>query len=182
LGDPGRRRLQKAAAAWTATSASIKTTGASIDGLRAQIALSVVTLTTLRATWIANRKATISALSLLCNGSATMIEAFGADVFTHTVGGAILVPGGLSTMPGLNAGTIDFMFDDTINRYGFVIQFATNTADATTYSPQIPCHEGFFSLDGQTSAATLHFRAAAVDPTQKFHMTDWSPWVAGTVR
>ena len=180
-GTPAAADLQKAAAAWTTTSSSIKTTGGTIDGLRAQIALQVVTLTTLRATWLANRKATISALSLLCNGSATMIQSFGADVFAHTLGGAILVPGGLSTMPGLNAGTIDFMFDDTVNRYGFVIQFATNTADATTYSPQIPCHEGFFSLDGQTSAATLHFRAAAVDPTQKFHMTDWSPWVAGTV-
>jgi hypothetical protein len=124
----------------------------------------------------------ISALSLFCNGSAATIKAFGADVFTHTVGGAIGVPTGLSTMPGLNAGTIDFMFDDTQNRYGFVVQFASNPADPTTLSPQIPCHEGFFSLDGQTSGATLHFRAAAVDPTQKLHVTDWSPWVAGTVR
>jgi hypothetical protein len=174
--------LQKASAAWVATTTSMKTTSASIDGLRAQIAQLVVQLNTLRGTWIGNRKATISALSLYCNGSAKMIEGFGADIFTHTVGGAILVPGGLSTMPGLNAGTVDFMFDDTVNRYGFVVQFATNTADPTTFSPQIPCHQGFFSLDGQTSGATIQFRAAAVDPTQRFHMTAWSPWVAGTVR
>jgi hypothetical protein len=173
--------LQKSAAAWTATTAAMKTTITSIDGLRAQVAQLIVTLNTQRGTWIANRKATISALSLYCNGSAKMIEGFGADVFTHTVGGTILVPSGLSTMPGVNAGTVDFMFDDTVNRYGFVVQFATNIADPTTYSPQIPCHQGFFSLDGQTSGATLQFRAAAVDPTQRFHMTGWSPWVAGTV-
>jgi hypothetical protein len=173
--------LQKACAAWTATTTSIQTTGTTIEGFRAQMALAVVGMNTLRATWIANRKAVISALSLFCNGSAATINAFGADVFTHTVGGAILVPGGLSTMPGTSAGTVDFMFDDSVNRYGFVVQFASNTSDPTTFSPQIPCHEGFFSLDGQTSGATLHFRAAAVDPTQKLHVTDWSPWIAGTV-
>jgi hypothetical protein len=38
-----------------------------------------------------------------------------------------------------------------------------------------------FTLTGQVSAATLHFRIAAIDPSQPGHMTAFSGWVAGTV-
>jgi hypothetical protein len=43
------------------------------------------------------------------------------------------------------------------------------------------CSASSFTLTGQTSGATLHFRIAAIDPSQPGHMTTWSAWVAGTV-
>jgi hypothetical protein len=66
--------------------------------------------------------------------------------------------------------------------YGFMVQWATDTADATTYSATIPCHAASYTLPGQASGATLHFRIAAIDPSQATHMSAWGAWVAGTAR
>jgi hypothetical protein len=130
---------------------------------------------------LAGRKHTIGAVNVFCAGSAQLIESFGFDEFVKAPADAdITVPTDIITSPGANLGEVDVAWDG-VDRHGFMLQWATDPANPATFSQGIPCTVPNFTLTGQTSAATLHFRIAAIDPSQPGHVTAFSGWVAGTV-
>jgi hypothetical protein len=66
-------------------------------------------------------------------------------------------------------------------RRGFVVQHATDTANATTYSPQALCSKTKYTLENLPSGSVVHFRVAAADARAASGMSPWSDWVAAMV-
>jgi len=65
--------------------------------------------------------------------------------------------------------------------YGYMVQFATDPANAATYSKPAMSKRARFPLPGQTLGAVLHARVLALDPALPLGQTDWSVWVPVTV-
>jgi hypothetical protein len=174
--------VQNAANGWLATNALLAANVTLIGSLREQLFEAVGASRGLRVAWTAGRKHTLAAVNVFCAGSASMIEQFGCDELVKSaVGGEIVVPTDIVTSPGVNLGEMDLAWDEGLDRHGFMVQYASDPTNATTYVGPIPCTVPSFTLTGQTSGATMHARVAAIDPTQPGHMTAWSLWVAGTV-
>jgi len=130
--------------------------------------------------WVAGRKHVLGAINVFCAGDAGLIEGFGLDQLVKSASDAeITVPTDIITSPGENLGEAAVAWDG-VDRNGFILQWASDQTNAATYSTLIPCTASSFTLTGQTSGATVHFRIAAIDPSQPGHMTAWSAWVAGT--
>jgi len=171
--------VQASATAWATVTASLTANDVVITGLREQLTDAVGVQVTLRGKWLAARKHVLSTVGVFCAGSVELIEGLGFEVLTHAVQ-EITALTSIVTTPGSSAGEVDASWDETVNRHGFMLQHASDPANAATYSPFIPCTVGSFTLGGQVSAATVYFRVAAIDPSQPTHLTAWSPWVAGT--
>jgi len=173
--------VQSAANGWAQTNTALSSNVDTIEGLREQLATAVGNQRTLRLKWLAGRKHTIGAVNVFCAGSAQLVEAFGFDEYVKAPADVtITVPGDIITSPGASPGEVDVAWDG-VDRHGFMLQWAADPANPATFSQVIPCTVPNFTLTGQTSAATLHFRIAAIDPSQPGHMTAFSGWVAGTV-
>jgi hypothetical protein len=65
---------------------------------------------------------------------------------------------------------------------GFVLQYAMDPSNPTTLSTPVSMTRTKYTLDGQPSGSTVHFRVAAMDSTETSGHGPWSAWVAGTVR
>ncbi len=173
--------VQSAANGWLSITTALSTNLLAIGSLREQLAAAILLQRGLRTKWVAGRKHVIGAVNVFCAGSASLIASLGFDEFVKSAADAeITIPSDIITSPGADLGEVDVAWDG-VDRHGFMIQWATDVTNATTYSAMIPCTVASFTLTGQTSAATLHFRIAAIDPSQPSHMTAWSAWVAGTV-
>jgi hypothetical protein len=173
--------VQSAASAWAATTDQMDTNGKQIAKLHSDLATATSLQTTLRMKWLSGRKHTITSVGVFASGDPTIITDLAFTVLTRAaVGSEITVPTGIVTSPGTVQGEVLFAWDEGSNRHGFMVQHATNPADPTTYSATIPCTAPSFTLDGQTPGAVVHIRVASIDPALKSHVTDWSPWVAGT--
>ncbi len=61
------------------------------------------------------------------------------------------------------------------------MQWATNPADATTYSQPAVVSQRKFVLIGQTIGAVLSVRVRVIDAKLPAGYTDWTTWVAVTV-
>jgi hypothetical protein len=70
-----------------------------------------------------------------------------------------------------------FRWDPTPGAKGYVLQHATNPADATTYSAELPISDSKFWLTGQTRGATISFRVLACDARLPGGRTAYTAWV-----
>jgi hypothetical protein len=175
--------VQSAANAWDATTTAMETNNSAIGKLRSDLSAAVTLQVSLRNKWTAGRKHTISAVNAFGGGDATILTDMGFDLLTHTSAGLeIGTPTGIVTSPGESQGEINLAWELGGNRHGFMVQHTTNPADPTTFSTPIPCTTPDFTLDGLVSGAVVHFRIASIDPSVKGHLTDWSPWVAGSAK
>jgi hypothetical protein len=173
--------VQSAASAWGATTDQLDTNAKLITKLHGDLAAATTVQTALRIKWLSGRTHTISAVRAFAGGDPTIIADMGFTVLTRAAPGSeITAPTGIVTSPGTISGEALFAWDEGANRHGFVVQHATNPADPSTFSAPIPCTSPDFALDGQPPGAVVHLRVASIDPAVKGHLTDWSPWVAGT--
>lgn len=166
----------------TAATDALEAKDTEIEGLLKQVNQAQGEKKVLRSTWLARRTHMLSSVTVFSGGSAARIQALCFDLRKDPVLAGITTVDGITTGSGENNGDVDVPWDDAVNRYGFVIQYATDPQNSASYSANIACPAGTFTLTGQGSAATVYFRVAAVDPTLNGHQTAWSPWTAGTAR
>jgi hypothetical protein len=175
--------LQAVSKAWNQIADSIEGNASVVTGLRTQLKIAEAKQMGLRRAWRATKKQVLSTADVLCAGSADDLRAYGFDVLTHGVPGQpVAVPDNLSTAPGKAGGEVSAKWPKGDAKHGFIVQHATDVANAATFSAPIPSTTCKFTLTGQTPATSVHFRVAAIDPSSPTGQTAWSAWVAGTVR
>jgi hypothetical protein len=125
----------------------------------------------------------IGTVSVVCEGSPDTVHLLGFDVFTH-VGpiSQVYAPSGLVSLPATVAGEAAISWQRGTARHGFLVQRATDTANAGTYSAVIPCTKTKYKTEGEKSSTTVYLRVAAIDPTTPAGLSPWSDWVACAVR
>jgi hypothetical protein len=131
---------------------------------------------------LASRKQVLSTVTVYCAGSADTEKGFGLDVVHRGRLGPQPTPVGLTVNPGTEPGEIVAKWTKGIAIHGFVAQHATDTSNAATLSPSIPCTKPKFVLDGLTSNASMSFRIAAIDPASPTGQSPWSAWVLGNAK
>jgi hypothetical protein len=175
--------LQAAAKAWNQAANDIEANATVVTAARTTLRVAEAKQLGLRRTWRAAKKQVLSTADVLCAGSADDLKAYGFDVLTRAaLGLPIAVPGNLSTTPGTALGDAVVKWPRGDARHGFVVQHASDVANAATYSLPFPCTKCSFTLSGLTSGSVTHFRVAAIDPSSATGTTAWSGWVSGTAR
>jgi len=175
--------VQTATTAWSAAATAIANNAITIANLRSQLAQAEAAQRTFRRKWNDAARQILGALAAWCDGSADMVTRLGFRVLTHAASlGSLAVPSNLTTALGASLGESTVKWARGNARHGFLVQHATDVANAATYSAAVPCTKSRFTLEGAVSASVVHFRVAAIDPSAKTGMTAWSDWVAGTVR
>ena len=178
----GATAFQAAVTTWNAAADAIEGTAKGIHDLRVQLAVLVAAMLGHRRDWQIALKHVTSEAEVLCHGSADQVLALGLDVVTRSSPVPQATPGGLSTALGKAAGEIILIWHRGIAGHGFLMQHATDVVNQATYSSPRVCTGTKFTLKGEQSLSTVHFRVAAIDPTSATGQSPWSDWAAGTVR
>jgi hypothetical protein len=179
---PGAADIQTLVGFWTTETANLSTGETLIAALEKQLATARSNqLATLRR-WGLRRQGVLNAINVFCDGSKDTMTTFGVTVAGLVPHVGASVPVDLKSMKSKAPGIAGVKWYGTPeNRAGFLVQHATNTADATTYSATVPSTKRSFKLPGQTPGATIYFRVLAVDPTLPGGQTAWTAWVAAVV-
>jgi hypothetical protein len=132
--------------------------------------------------WALQRQAVLSAINVFCDGSKDTMLTFGVEVATATIHHPASIPVGITARKGKVSRQVAWQWLLTPkNRYGFMVQHATNVADATTYSQPMSCSKRSFKLLLQTPGTAISLRVMGLDPSLPTGQTDWSPWVPNMV-
>jgi hypothetical protein len=174
--------LQTLVKAWVADADAIDAQAKVVAGHRADLKTSVAKLLTLRRDWQVSRTQVLSAATALCSGSADRVKALNLDVLTHERRGLLEALSGVTVTPGKFPGDVVVAWARGLAEHGFLVQHATNPADAATISASIPCTRRKLTLSGMPVGANLSCRVAAIDPASPSGMTAWSAWVVGNAR
>ena len=162
---------------------NLDTNAKSIAQVRKQLIASESKQRTNRRQWRAAKKQLLANADVYCNGSLDLVQSFSLDVITQ----APATPGGrpppdnILGLAGKSVGQVGAEWDRGLTRV-FVVQWATDTANAATYSPNISCTKRTFMLSGQTTGAHIYFRVAAHDTTMLEGHGPWSAWVSAIVK
>jgi hypothetical protein len=175
--------LQASANAWSAASTAISTNAALIADLRSKLAVALADQRSNRRNWTDALKHTLATVSTLTQGSSDAVHGLGFDVRTHiTPGSSTTTPAGLAALPSKVVGEAIIHWVRGGAKHGFLVQHATDVANAATFSAVIACTKTKFKLDGLASGSTVHFRVAAIDPSVPVGQSPWSDWVAAQAR
>jgi hypothetical protein len=175
--------LQAAAKLWSKVSDDMEANATVISGLRSQLAAAEGKQLSLRRSWGAARRQVLSTVDVLCAGSADDVKANGFDALTRTNSGApIAPPDTVHTEPGKAPGSVKVSWLKGSGRHGFVLQHATDVSNTATYSALIPVTGTKYTLQGAISGSVVHFRVAAIDPSEAAGCTAFSAWASGTAR
>jgi hypothetical protein len=170
--------VQTAIGFWSTETANLDAGAKLIASLEKQLeAARTAQLATLRR-WNQRRQGVLYAINVFCDGSKDKMLTFSVALATqgeHTEAG---VPVGLigRTVRKTGVASVEW-FATPRNRTGFMVQHATDTTNAATYSAPIVCSKRSFDLTGQTPGAIISFRVLALDPSLPAGQTSWSAWV-----
>jgi hypothetical protein len=175
--------LQAAATAWNTAADVVENNAKVITAARNALAALEATQRAARQDWkLATRKMTAT-VAVVSEGSPDTVHLLGFDVFTHVAAIAQeAAPSGLVSQPGSAPGEAVISWQKGTARHGFLVQRATDPANAGTYSAAIPCTRTKYVDQGEKSATVVYFRVAAIDPTKATGLSPWSDWVSCTVR
>jgi hypothetical protein len=174
--------VQTAVKGWTTNASALDANAQIVTGLHAQFLTAVAKQRELRRDWVAGKKHVTSTVTVFCGGSADMVKSFNLDVITHGRLGLLVAPTGLAVNPGAAAGEVEVKWTKGVAIHGFVVQHATDPANATTVSASIPTTKPKLVLTGLASNASVSFRVAAIDPASPTGQSPWSAWVLGNAR
>ncbi len=174
--------VETATNAWATETTNLDTGAQNIASLEKQLGVARTNqLATVRR-WGVRRAAVLNALNIFCDGSKDTMLTFGVAVAEVTTREVASTPVGLAARNGKVARVAGWQWYLTAkNRHGFMVQHATNVADATTYSPPTSCSKRSFKLLLQTPGTTISLRVMALDPALPTGQTDWSGWVSTVV-
>ena len=173
---------QKAVAALGQHADGIAAKAAVVAALRAQLATAEGDLTLLRRDWRFALGHLVSTVKVFASGSADIVTSLGFQVVAHGPSDLLLAPAGLSVNTGKEHGTVTALWKKGRKRYGFVVQHATDPANAATYSAPQPSTRSKYTLGGLPSGANVYVRVAAVDPKAQTDLSPWSEWASAMAR
>jgi len=170
-------------AVWNKAADDIDANASVLSGLRAQLKLANAKQSVVRRAWKAARKQVYGTLDVQCAGSADDVKAYGFDPIVR-VQAALpnATPGPIVTKAGTLSGEVVVSWPKGTARHGFLVQHATDAANAASYSVVIACTKTKLTIDGFTPGAHVFVRVAAVDPTEKLGQTAWTAWISATAR
>jgi len=174
--------LQSANAVWNQKADALEANAKSITDLKSKLKTAIADQRVIRRDWTVATQHMIATVAIQCMGSAEEAQALGFDVVSRTSAGPLPPPEGLATAPGKALGTAVFEWKRGSARHGFIVQSAADVANPATYSAPVPCTRSKYTLKGAQSLSVVHFRVAAIDPIVEAGHSEWSTWVAGTVR
>jgi hypothetical protein len=174
--------VQAATNAWATETTAVEAGAQSIAALEKALGVARTSqLATLRR-WGLRRQGVLGAINVFCDGSKDTMTTFGVAVAGGAAPETAVVPVGIMPLKKKVAGMAAWeWFLTPLNRHGFMVQHATNPADATTYSPAMSCSKRSFRLPLQTPGATISLRVMGLDPTLPTGQTEWSGWVSTVV-
>jgi hypothetical protein len=171
-----------AANAWAAETTNVDTAAKLIANLEKQLGVARGNQLANLRRWACQRAATLNALNVFCDGSKDTMLTFGVAVAATTAHEPASTPVGLTARNGKAGGVAGWQWLLTPkNYYGFMVQHATNVADATTYSQPMTCSKRSFKLLLQAPGASFSLRVMALDPLLPTGQTAWSAWVSTVV-
>ncbi len=174
--------VQTATNAWAAENTTLDTNAQTIAGLEKQLGVSRANQLINLRRWTLQRQGVLSAINLFSDGSSDTMATFGVAVASSTAHTPASVPVGLMSRKDKVSRAVAWQWLLTPkNRYGFMVQHATNVADATTYSQPMMITKRSFKLLLQTAGTTLYLRVMALDPALPTGQTDWTGWVSSIV-
>jgi hypothetical protein len=175
--------VQSAVAAWKQAADTIDAQAKMVAGLREQLKGAGSKLLSLRRTWRSATKHVVSTVNVFANGSADKVKSLHFDVLTRMpVAGATDAPANITVVRGKDVGVAVAHWVRGSLRHGFVVQYATDLGNPSTFSALIPSSKAKYTIDGLSPGQVVHVRVAAQDSTEKSGLGPWSAWVSGSAR
>lgn len=174
--------VQSATVGWNTAADDLEANAKNIVQLKDQLATAEAKQRSLRRKWNDATRQILGAIAVFCDGSTDMVHGFGFEVLTRHALGPLSPPSALTTQSGPEPGEATVKWARDSAHHGFLVQHATDVANAATFSAGIPCTKSKFTLDGLQASSVVHFRVAAIDPSSKTGLTAWSDWIAATAR
>jgi hypothetical protein len=170
--------IQTATAAWKTENTTLTTVTQDIADLESKLdVLRASQLSSVRR-WDLCKLSALSAVNSFCDGSKDRVLSFGMSVQQRTPAPKPVVPEGLKGRRSKKVGVATVVWKAQAGSAGFLVQYASNPADAATYAAPAVSPKVTFELTGQTPGAMISFRVAAVDPSSPQRQTEYTPWLA----
>jgi len=175
--------LQATGTAWNTVTDALDANVKVVADLRNKLAAAVSAQRALRRDWTDAMRHTTASVAVATQGSADQVHELGFDVRTQAMpGNGLAVPSGLTTVVSKTVGEAIVKWARGQARHGFIVQHATDVANAATISLPIPCTKATFKLQGLPSGSIVHVRVAAIDPTSPSGHTEFTDWVPVSAR
>ena len=168
--------LQTAAARWKSAADALEKNAAKIADLKKLLAVAQAAQLANRRDWQTATQHVLALVTALAGGDAMIVLANGCDVQTRTkmtVEAPEIVGSSLGTEPG--EGVLEWKCPSARN--GYLVQTASDSKDASTYSHPVPCTRRSTTLRGIGTQRTTNVRVAAIDPASTTGIGPWSVWV-----
>jgi hypothetical protein len=170
--------VKAAANSLGATIAALQGNNTAKSKARADLDAAIVNEVQLVRAFGAGRRALVASIEVFSKGSKDVIKSFGVDVEERKPRPEATVPMGLRPMKVKKPNHASVRWDPTLGAQGYMLQHATNSADASTYAAPFRVTAARYYLGGQTPGATVYFRVAALDTALSGGQTAFSAWVA----
>jgi len=175
--------LQGAVTSWNATADALEANAGTITHLRDQLKTALLLQRSHLQQWGADTQHVVSCVSVLAGGDAEVMHGLGVEAVVLGAPVALHAPGNIVVAPGTVSGTAKITWTESGNGHrGYVLQHATDVANPATISNSVVSTKRRYMLTGAPPASVVHVRVAAIDPSSPTNQTEWSEWVAGSVR
>jgi hypothetical protein len=155
---------------------------AQVEGLKGQLRTALTQLVGARRDWGTSLKQLLGTVEVYSKGSVDVVKGFGLEVRSAKALGTLPAPANLVLARGKEAGTVTAKWDKGTSRIGFLVQHATDPANAATFSTPKVWTKTKYTLDGLPSGSTVYFRVAAVDPSESSGQSPYTAWASGVAR
>lgn len=173
--------IQAPANAWLKTATSLDAGEQQIGDLMKQLAVARTAQHVLVRQWATQGRLCLSAVDNHCDGDKDKVRGLGYGVVSRAPRPAASTPTNLERKATKLRGLAIVTWVSDKFRHDYQVQWATNTADATTYATPATTSKRTFKLAGQVSGTTLYFRVLVIDPKLPAGHTDWTAWLQVTV-
>jgi hypothetical protein len=170
--------VQTSATSWSDETDALEAIDGKIQRLLARLAAARRQEAVVVRDWRAAKLHVLASVNVRCAGSKDRVQGFGYDVALYEHQPPRGVPQGLHGKRSKKPGVATASWTTHRGEHNlFVVQYATDLADPTTYSAPISWTRGTYVLEGQTPGQTIYFRVAVVEPKLPLHQTAYTDWV-----
>ncbi len=156
--------VQTATNNWAAGTAVLDAENMSIAALEKALGVARTNQLANLRRWTLQRQGVLNAINIFCDGSRDTMLTFGVAINEPVPHEPASTPVGVTPRKEKVSFEVAWQwFLTPPNRYGFMVQHATNVADATTYSQPMACSKRSFKLLAQTPATTISFRVMSLE-------------------
>ncbi len=173
--------VQAPANAWMATATALGAGEQHIDDLLKQVSVARTAQQVLMRQWATQGRVCLGAVDAHCDGDKDKVASLGYKSPGRTPRPAASTPTNLERRATKLRGLAIVTWVSDRYRHDYQVQWATNTADPTTYSVPAVTSKRTFKLAGQVSGAVLYFRVLVIDAKLPTGHTDWTAWLQVTV-